>query len=173
MIVIDTSVWIEFLKQNPLYTSKVNELLEIREVLAVEFIFGELLQGAKNKREKRIIIDYWKGLPKCSQENVWIESGKYLSENKLFSKSVGLIDCAIIVSARRHHAKIWSLDKKVNNILKEEEKFVYSIQLENDHYLEKDDDSTTEAYHSNVKDYDTRQENNHTSGDDKETKIDK
>jgi len=132
MIVIDTSIWIEFLKQNPLYTSKVNELLENREVLAVEFIFGELLQGAKNKHEKRIVIDYWKGLPKCSQDSVWIESGKYSSENKLFSKGVGLIDCAIIISARRHHAKIWTLDKKLNNILEEEEKFVYSIQPEDD-----------------------------------------
>jgi predicted nucleic acid-binding protein len=157
MIVIDTSVWIEFLKQNPLYTSKVNELLENGEVLAVEFICGELLQGAKNKREKRIISDYWKVLPRCSQENVWIEAGKYSSENKLFSKGVGLIDCAIIVSARRHHAKIWSLDKKLNNILKEEEKFDYSIQTKDDLAAEKNDDSTTGADHSKVKDYDALQ----------------
>ena len=53
MIVIDTSVWIEFLRQNPLYASKVDELLENREVLAV---------------------------------------------------GIGLIDCAIIMSARKHHA---------------------------------------------------------------------
>jgi predicted nucleic acid-binding protein len=144
MIVIDTSVWIEFLKQNPLYASKVNELLENREVPAVEFIFGELLQGAKNKREKKMITDYWKTLPKCSQENAWIEAGKYSSENKLFSKGIGLIDCAIIISARKHHAKIWSLDKKLNDILGEEEKFVYSIQPEDDHAPEKDHKSTAE-----------------------------
>jgi predicted nucleic acid-binding protein len=132
MIIIDTSVWIEFLKQKTLYTAKVIELLENREVLAVEVIFGELLQGAKNKREKRIINDYWKSLPKCSQDNVWIEAGKYSSENKLFSKGIGLIDCAIVVSARNHLAKIWSLDKKLNNILKEEEKFVYNIQPQDD-----------------------------------------
>jgi predicted nucleic acid-binding protein len=145
MIVIDTSVWIEFLKQNPLYASKVNEMLENREVLAVEFIFGELLQGVKNKREKRIITDYWKSLPKCSQENVWIEAGNYSSENKLFSKGIGLIDCAIIVSARKHQAKIWSLDKKLNNILEEEEKFVYSIQPPDDLPPEKDDVPITET----------------------------
>ena len=140
MIVIDTSVWIEFLKQNPLYASKVDELLENREVLAVEVIFGELLQGAKNKREKKIITDYWKTLPKCSQENVWIEAGKYSSENKLFSKGIGLIDCAIIISARKHHAKIWSLDKKLNDILGEEEKFVYSLQPQDDYASEKDNE---------------------------------
>ena len=142
MIVIDTSVWIEFLRQNPLYASKVDVLLENREVLAVEFIFGELLQGAKNKREKKIITDYWNTLPKCSQENVWIEAGKYSSENKLFSKGIGLIDCAIIISAKKHHAKIWSLDKKLNDILGEEEKFVYSTQSEDDDAPEKDHEST-------------------------------
>jgi predicted nucleic acid-binding protein len=132
MIIIDTSVWIEFLKQKTIYTPKITELLENREVFAVEFIFGELLQGARNKREKKIITDYWKNLPKCSQENVWIEAGNYSSENKLFSKGIGLIDCAIIVSARKHQAKIWSLDKKLNNILEEEEKFEYSIQPQDD-----------------------------------------
>ncbi len=143
MIVIDTSVWIEFLKYNPLYVSKVNEMLENREVLAVEFIFGELLQGAKNKREKKIITDYWKNLPKCSQENVWIEAGNYSSENKLFSKGIGLIDCAIIVSARKHQAKIWSLDKKLNNILEEDEKFVSGIQLQDEHAPGNDADLAT------------------------------
>lgn len=124
MIVIDTSVWIEYLKQNPLFVPKISGLLENREILAVEFIFAELLQGAKDKRERKIIIDYWKSLPKCSQENVWIDAGTYSSENKLFSKGIGLIDSAIIVSARNYHAKIWSLDKKLNNLLEEEEKFV-------------------------------------------------
>jgi len=139
MIVIDTSVWIEFLKQNPLYASKVDELLENSEVLAIECIFGELLQGARNKREKRIITDYWRSLPKCSQENVWIEAGDYSSENKLFSKGIGLIDCAIIVSARKHQAKVWSLDKKLNNILEEDEKFEYSIPSQDDLAPENDD----------------------------------
>lgn len=124
MIVLDTSVWIEFLKQNPEYTPKVKELLENREVLAVECIFGELLQGAKSKREIKLLMEYWKNLPKCSSLNLWIDAGKYSSENKLFSKGVGIIDCAIVLAARRHYAKIWSIDKKFNNILDEKEKFV-------------------------------------------------
>ena len=54
MIVIDTSVWIEFLKQNPLYAPKITELLENREVLAVEFIFGELLQRRRSRLSQKI-----------------------------------------------------------------------------------------------------------------------
>jgi predicted nucleic acid-binding protein len=51
MIILDTSIWIEFLKNNSDYYSKVKDLLENRKVLAIECVFGELLQGAKSKRE--------------------------------------------------------------------------------------------------------------------------
>jgi hypothetical protein len=54
----------------------------------------------------------------------WIDTGIYSSEYKLFSKGVGLIDCAIVLASRRYHAKIWSLDKKLNDILEEDEKFI-------------------------------------------------
>lgn len=126
MVVLDTSIWIEFLKQNPLYTIEVKKLLENREILIVECIFAELLQGAKSKREIELLMDYWNNLPKCSKENIWIDAGKYSSENKLFSKGIGLIDCVIVLAARRHYAKVWSLDKKLNNILEDDEKFEFT-----------------------------------------------
>ena len=51
MIILDTSVWIEHLKKNQIFFDKICELLESGEVLAVECIFGELLQRVKNKNE--------------------------------------------------------------------------------------------------------------------------
>ncbi|MCK4761917.1 MAG: hypothetical protein KAW12_06940 [Candidatus Aminicenantes bacterium] len=70
-------------------------------------------------------MEYWKNLPKGTQQNLWLEAGKYSSKNKLSSKGIGLIDCAIVLAARKHHAKIWSLDKKLNTILAEEERFYF------------------------------------------------
>ncbi len=123
MIIPDTSIWIEFLKNNPEYFSTVKDLLENRKVLAIECIFGELLQGAKNKREIEIISLYWENLPKAIIENGWIEAGKYSSQNKLTSHGVGLIDSLIIVTAKKVHTRVWSLDKKLNSLLKKEERF--------------------------------------------------
>ncbi|HQO41097.1 MAG TPA: PIN domain-containing protein [Spirochaetota bacterium] len=123
MIILDTSVWIEFLKNNPEYYSKVKYLLGNQQVLAVECIFGELLQGAKNKREVEIISLYWESLPKVKTENGWIQAGIYSSVNKLTSKGVGIIDSYIITAARNNNARIWSLDKKLNSLLKKEEIF--------------------------------------------------
>ncbi len=124
MIILDTSIWIEFLKNKPEYYSKVKDLLENRKVLAIECIFGELLQGAKSKREIEIISLYWENLPKAIIENGWIEAGKYSSINKLTSIGVGIIDSFIIVTARKINAPIWSLDKKLNSLLSKEEKYL-------------------------------------------------
>ena len=124
MIILDTSVWIEFLKNNPEYYSKVKDLLENRKVLAIECIFGELLQGANSKREIEVISLYWDNLPKANIKNGWIEAGKYSSINKLTSIGVGIIDSFIIVTARKVNASIWSLDKKLNSLLSKEEKYL-------------------------------------------------
>jgi predicted nucleic acid-binding protein len=54
MIILDTSIWIEFLKQrNKDIDEKVSYLLEETEVVALTPIFGELLQGTKNEKEER------------------------------------------------------------------------------------------------------------------------
>lgn len=113
MIILDTTVWIEHLKNNQTYFSKVSELLDSREIVAVEFVFGELLQGVKNSYEKEIIKNYWTYLPKNNYENILIEAGIYSSENKLIEKGVGLIDAAILLTAIKSDSKIWTLDKKL------------------------------------------------------------
>lgn len=124
MIILDTSIWIEFLKRNPHYFSVVRQLLEDQEIIAVECIFGELLQGAKNKKENEIIKNYWENLPKAKHESLWIEAGEYSSENNLASKGVGLIDATIIIAAQRSNVQIWTLDKKLHFILGRDRQYI-------------------------------------------------
>ena len=125
MIIPDTSIWIEFFRQNMEYAPKVRELLENREIYTLECIFAELLQGAKNKREIQLISDYWNYLPRLSIQGLWIDAGRYSSENKLFSKGIGIIDCVIVMAAKRNYVQVWTLDKKLNNILDENERFIF------------------------------------------------
>ena len=117
MIILDTTVWIEHLRNNQEYFPLTSTLLDSREVLAVEFVFGELLQGAKNKYEKEIIHNYWTYLPKKNYENILIEAGKYSGENKLMDKGVGLIDAAILITAMKSDSKIWTLDTKFLRVI--------------------------------------------------------
>ncbi len=124
MIILDTSVWIEFFKKEAEIFTTVKKLLEAGEVYALECIFGELLQGAKNDIEMDLIISYWKYLPRIDEKEIWIEAEKYSGENKLASKGVGLIDAVIIMAAIRSKSKVWTLDKKLRKILNQE--IIYS-----------------------------------------------
>ena len=120
MIILDTSIWIEHLKNNQDYYPKICKLLESGDVLAVECIFGELLQGVKNKKEKEIIIKFWEHLPKERYENIIIEAGEYSAKNKLLDHGVGLMDSIIIMHGIKSNSKIWTLDKKLLRVLPEE-----------------------------------------------------
>ena len=124
MIILDTSVWIEYLKSNPNYYPQICKLLESGEILAVECIFGELLQGVKNKKEKEIILSYWKHLPKENYENIIIEAGEYSALNKLLDHGVGLIDIIILMHAIKSNSKIWTIDNKFLRIIPEEIKYI-------------------------------------------------
>jgi|SRR3990170_640092 hypothetical protein len=123
-IIVDTSIWIEFLKGNSLCFTHLQELLENQNVLTIDCIFAELLQGAKDKRERDIILAYWNNLPKVEIPDLYVHAGIYSYENKLISKGIGLIDCAIIISCHHNKAKIWTLDKKLLNVLQKDEIYV-------------------------------------------------
>jgi predicted nucleic acid-binding protein len=123
MILADTSVWVEFLRSNKSIFPVLRELLEGGEILAMECVFGELLQGVKTTREKEVILDYWKYIPNEDENGIWLEAGKYSCENRLVDKGIGLIDSAIVCFARKYNAQVWSLDKKLMSILKNDEVF--------------------------------------------------
>ena len=120
MIILDTSVWIEFLKANTEYYTQIAQLLEKKEILAVECVFGELFQGIKSEREKSLISEYWKYLPKIDSSGLFIEAGIYSNKNKLLDKGVGLIDSLILVHALKLKMSIWTLDKKLLKIIPKE-----------------------------------------------------
>ena len=123
MILADTSVWVEFLRVNKNIYPIFKELIEQGEILAMECVFGELLQGAKTTRERNIILEYRKYLPKENEQGVWIDAGEFSIKNSLIEKGIGLIDCAIICFARKNKAKIWSFDKKLLRVLADDEIF--------------------------------------------------
>lgn len=121
MILADTSIWIEFLKQvNPI-SSLMRAHLEEQNIVATEWIFGELLQGARNRSEIEIITEYGNQIKLIHAPGLWIQAGQYSASHRLLSKGIGLIDVAILLAARHEKAKVWTLDKKLKSILKRAE----------------------------------------------------
>jgi predicted nucleic acid-binding protein len=114
MIVIDTSVWIEFFRQTVKTTSElVSSYLDDGEVIALSPIFGELLQGSKSDDEEKIILEFWRSLPKINETDLWIEAGRLSNKKKFTSKGIGLIDSFILVAVKFNKLSLWTLDKKL------------------------------------------------------------
>jgi hypothetical protein len=93
--------------------------------LAVECVFGELLQSVRYKNEKEVIQNYWKHLPKDNHENIIIEAGIYSSENKLLEHGVELIYAIILMHGIKNNSRIWTLDNKFLRIIPEELKYIH------------------------------------------------
>ena len=119
MVIVDTSVWIEFFKGNNPYYSKVLDLIENRAVRTIEPIFAELLQGALTHKEKDFILKFWEYVEKVEDKNLILNAGIFSFENKLVSKGIKLIDACIIYSSIENNCKIWTLDKKMLRFLDE------------------------------------------------------
>ncbi len=101
----------------------MRQLLDERQILAVEPIFGELLQGAKDDRERRILLEFWENLPKNQMDEAWVKAGVISSRNKWIDHGIGLVDAVLIISARESKAKVWTLDKKLKSVLHKNENF--------------------------------------------------
>jgi predicted nucleic acid-binding protein len=122
MIILDTSIWVEYFKGNPNFKAVIDNLLRAEKILAFDFVFGELMQGAKG-HEKEKIIGFWEILPKVNIREIGFYAGKYSQENKSRDKGVGLIDCSIIYATIVLESKLWTLDKKILKIL--DDRFLY------------------------------------------------
>ena len=123
MILADTSVWIEFLRGNREIFPALKSELETGNVVALECIFAELLQGAVDHRERRILLQYWESLPRVDQAGLWIEAGEFAGRRRLGDGGVGLIDAVILLAARKARAKLWTLDRNLSRLIRAGDRF--------------------------------------------------
>lgn len=119
-IILDTSIWIEFFKGKAEYFERCQQFLENAEIKTIEIIFGELLQGALNKREVEMIKAYCELIPKIEIENLFLLAGEFSKDEKLISKGIGLIDSCIITATIRSNSKLWTLDKMIKAYLSDD-----------------------------------------------------
>ena len=124
MVLIDTTIWIEFFKSNPDYFEEVESLLEDQQVIIIEPVFAELIYGSRSKKERNAIISYWKVLPKIKfAENSLMDAADFANINNYHNLGIGLIDSVLSKVVTENNYQIWTLDKKILKNL--EEKYIY------------------------------------------------
>jgi predicted nucleic acid-binding protein len=124
MILIDTSVWIEFFKQDSHFVEEVTPLLINKMVITIEPVFSELMYGVRNKRDKKKILSYWDILPKIEfGRNTMLKTADFANENNYYNLGIGLMDAIMIKSAIEGNHSLWTLDNRINKNI--ENKFLY------------------------------------------------
>ncbi len=122
-VVGDTSIWIEYFRGKDPFFSTLSLNLERTQVLGLECVFGELLQGATGKQERKMVLSCWEGLPKIPSEGLWLEAGEFSAIHRLPSRGIGLIDAAIAIATLKSNSLLWTLDKKLASLLPQKHLF--------------------------------------------------
>lgn len=113
MLLVDTSVWIDFLRKgDPLLSDLLNE----SKVYTHPFVIGELRLGNISKREQflKLIED----LPQCTKATDE-EVTFLIEENKLFGRGIGYTDAHLLASSMVSNCPLWTLDKRLDSISRE------------------------------------------------------
>jgi len=116
-VVIDTSMWIEYLKGSAPYASVVERLVLEDRAVTTGLILAELLQGVKGEREAQVIIEVFSGLPTLEiTTELWRIAGQLGCAMRRKGVTIPMTDIALAALAQSHQLLICSLDKHFEQI---------------------------------------------------------
>ena len=116
-ILVDTSVFIEFLKGNEQYGNEMTRLLEENRVFSTGIVIAELLQGLKNLKEEKYLVEVITAVNMLEiTTDVWIEAGNLSLSLRRKGINLPLTDVGIATLAKEHNLQIFTLDKHFEQI---------------------------------------------------------
>ena len=113
MLLADTSVWIDFLRQG---NGLLHDLLEQGEISTHSLIIGELHVGNIPNRDG--FLSLMCELPRVKEAS-YDEVIHMVNTHRLYSKGVGFFDMHILASSIISKTPLWTLDKRLDTLSKE------------------------------------------------------
>lgn len=108
MVLVDSSVWIDHLREND---ATLAQLLIQNEVLIHPFVRGELALG--NLRQRAHILGLLDNLPQATVAYT-DEVNFYIEKHRLFGLGIGLIDVHLLASTQlTENTILWTRDKRL------------------------------------------------------------
>ena len=108
MILVDTSVWINHLRNNDLHLVR---LLTENNVLGHPFVRGELALG--NLRQREAILTALDNLPQAPVAFT-DEVNYFIEKHSLFGLGIGLIDAHLLAATQLSgNTRLWTQDKRL------------------------------------------------------------
>jgi len=108
VVLVDTSVWIDFL-QGKQPAQPLTQLLLKSEVLCHPWILGELIMGSLPSRRAQILaeIEILPRLPEFSLDAI----RDFVEKESLFNKGLSYVDGQLLYSSLLHNCLLWTHDK--------------------------------------------------------------
>ncbi len=116
-IIVDTSVWIEYLKNKPTLAEKLDRQLLAGDIFTVGPVVAELLQSAKTEKDYRMVKSSIDGLPfiETNFEN-WVLAGGISYKLRRKGITIPITDCVIAALAIHNNASVMTYDRHFANI---------------------------------------------------------
>ncbi len=113
MTLVDTSVWIDHLRQGD---DELVAALLAGQVLIHPWVVGELACG--NLRNRKQVLDLLQSLPlsPVAAEN---EVLFFIDQHALMGRGIGYVDVHLLASARLAKARLWTRDKRLTIVANE------------------------------------------------------
>lgn len=108
MILLDTSVFVEFLRQNP-EVQFLQHMFEENEIVMHPYVEGELILGGLRPD----IRSLWESLPLANIIEYSLLR-QFIDHYTLMHRGLGLVDCQLLASAKESGYKLFTLDKNLN-----------------------------------------------------------
>jgi len=118
VVLVDTSIWIEFLdRNNPSVRQQLEALLRQGEVATAGLVLAELRRGCRSAKQVRELLqameplEYWE-----ADRGSWLRAGELALEcaTRGFQTSIG--DCLLAALAMRESASVFTLDRDFAHI---------------------------------------------------------
>lgn len=114
MILVDTSVWVDHLRE---HDEQLATLLEAGRVCIHPFVLGEIALGSL--RNRQTIIGNLKNLPLITT-TTFEEALFFLEEFQLFSRGIGYVDCHLLAATKMSaDTLLWTRDKRLLKIARD------------------------------------------------------
>ena len=119
LVLVDTSVWIDYFRKKEKAYSLVSILMEEERICVVKLIAAELLQGSKSKYETKIFLNLLNVFSVLEEKkDTWINAGILSSRLRSKGRNIKLADCYLAQTAMENEVEIFSYDKHFKEMKK-------------------------------------------------------
>jgi len=118
VVLVDTSIWIEYIDRvNPLVEGEMDMLLRTGEVATAGLVLAELRQRCRTPDQAKRMLGRLQGLPylEVDRDN-WVAAGQMAADAAARGHKLKIADCLLATLALRADCLILTLDQDFKRI---------------------------------------------------------